>query len=105
MNLTMCKVAGSFDYLFHFIQLPDKSRKRLKGIFQMNLCEGGEISIEPICSYDPVEDSWSFRYALGEAQEEYGRESGAGLLEAMKSELRALAEGSPYRSESRNAYG
>lgn len=105
INLTMCKVAGSFDYLFHFIQLPDKSQKRLKGIFQMNLFEGGEISIEPICSYDPVEDSWSFRYALGEAQEEYGRESEAGLLEAMKSELRALAEGSPYRSESRDAVG
>ena len=105
INLTMCKVAGRFDYLFHFIQLPDKSQKRLKGIFQMNLFEGGEISIEPICSYDPVEDSWSFRYLLGEAQEEYGRESGMELLEAMKSELRSLAEGSPYRSESWDAVG
>ncbi len=103
MHLTMCKVAGSFDYLFHFIQLPDKSQKRLKGIFQMNLCDDGEIKIEPICNYNPLEDSWSFSYAIGESQEEYARESGVELLEAMKAELRSLAEGSPHRSESWNA--
>ncbi len=99
LNLTMQKVAGSFDYIFHFIQLSDKSRKRLKGIYQMNVDEAGEIRVEPVCEYDPKTDSWTFRYALGPAQEEYGLESDWQLLELMKQQLKALADGSPYASE------
>ena len=99
LPLTMQKAAGSFDYIFHFIQLSDKSRKRLKGIYQMNVSEAGGIAIEPVCEYDPVTDSWTFRYAMGPAQEEYGRESDHMLLEEMKCQLKALEEGSPYPSE------
>ncbi len=99
LQLTMQKAAGSFDYIFHFIQLSDKSRKRLKGIYQMNVDEQGAIAIEPICEYDPVEDSWRFTYRMGPAQEEYGRESDHMLLEQMKCQLKGLEEGSPYRSE------
>ena len=99
LPLTMQKAAGSFDYLFHFIQLSDKSRKRLKGIYQMNVDEQGGIAIEPLCEYDPVADSWTFRYAMGPAQEEYGRESDHLLLEEMRRQLKALEAGSPYPSE------
>ncbi|MCR4725455.1 MAG: CpaF/VirB11 family protein [Clostridia bacterium] len=99
LPLTMQKAAGSFDYLFHFIQLSDKSRKRLKGIYQMNVDEQGSIAIEPLCEYDPVADSWTFRYAMGPAQEEYGRESDHVLLEEMRRQLKALEAGSPYPSE------
>ena len=99
LHLTMQKAAGSFDYIFHFIQLADKSRKRLKGIYQMNVDDQGGIAIEPVCEYDLVEDSWTFRYAMGPAQEEYGRESDHVLLEEMRRQLKALEEGSPYPSE------
>ena len=99
LQLTMQKAAGSFDYLFHFIQLSDKRRKRLKGIYQMNVDEQGAISIEPICEYDPVGDSWTFSYRLGPAQAEYGRESDHRLLEEMCRQLKELEAGSPYRSE------
>ena len=71
----------------------------MKGIYQMNVDEAGTIAIEPICEYDPVEDSWTFTYRLGPAQEEYGRESDYMLLEKMRGQLKALEEGSPYRSE------
>ena len=97
--MTMQKAAGSFDYIFHFIQLSDKSRKRLKGIYQMNVDEQGEIAIEPICEYDPVTDSWSFTYRMGPSQEEYGRESDHVLLEELRGQLKALEAGSPYFSE------
>ena len=99
LQLTMQKTAGSFDYLLHFIQLSDKRRKRLKGIYQMNVDEKGSIAIEPICEYDPVEDSWHFQYRLGPSQEEYGRESDHVLLEELRSQLKALEAGSPYYSE------
>ncbi|MBQ2095127.1 MAG: Flp pilus assembly complex ATPase component TadA [Firmicutes bacterium] len=99
LPLTMQKAAGSFDYIFHFIQLSDKSRKRLKGIYQMNVDGQGSIAIEPLCEYDPVEDSWTFRYAMGPAQEEYGRESDHVLLEEMRRQLKALEAGPPYPSE------
>ena len=99
LQTTMKKAAGSFDYLFHFIQLSDKSRKRLKGIYQMNVDVQGNIEIEPICEYDPVEDSWSFTCRMGPSQEEYARESDHLLLQEMKDLLKALEEGSPYPSE------
>ncbi|MBR5640566.1 MAG: ATPase [Firmicutes bacterium] len=99
LQLTMQKAAGSFDYIFHFIQLSDKRRKRLKSINQMNVDEQGHISIEPICEYDPLTDSWSFTYRMGPSQEEYGRESDHVLLEEMRVQLKELEAGSPYRSE------
>ena len=99
LRLTMQKMAGSFDYIFHFIQLSDKRRKRLKGIYQMNVDEQGEIAVEPICEYDPVLDCWSFFSLMGASQEEYARESDHMLLEKMREQLKALEEGSPYHSE------
>lgn len=99
LGLTMQKVAGSFDYIFHFIQLADKRRKRLKGIYEMNVDEAGSISVEPICEYDPIEDSWSFRCSVGPSQEEYGRESDYAMLRTMKEQLEALSRGGPYPSE------
>lgn len=103
LHLTMMKVAESFDYLLHFVQLADKSCKRLKGIYQMNLLEDGSCCVEPICEYDPVEDSWSFKALTGPAQEEYGRESDYMEFENMKSILKELEKGSPYYSCSRKA--
>ena len=91
LKLTMQKVALSFDYLFHFIQLPDKSRKRLKGIYQVCVSNDGSIAIDPVCTYDPLSDGWTFTELLGTPQEEYGKESDCDALADMREQLRLLS--------------
>ena len=91
LHLTMQKVALSFDYLFHFIQLPDKSRKRLKGISQVCVSDKGEINIDPICTYDCENDSWTFTDIIGSPQEEYGKESNLDAFQDMKQQLEKLS--------------
>ncbi len=97
IRLTMQSVAGSFDFLFHFIQLRDKSKKRLKGIYSMNCSPEGKIDIETVCSYDPAGDCWSFRNGLGPAQTEYARESDPEAFERLTGILAALEAVSPVR--------
>lgn len=60
------RVAGAFDYLFHFIQLRDKNQKRLKSINEMSLDREKEsINVTPICQYDFLTESWSFASRIG----------------------------------------
>ena len=66
--------ASSFDYIFHFVQPSDRSRKRLDGIYQMELCGDGKIRIEPVCSYDRAEERWVFRNIIGQTQERFAAE-------------------------------
>lgn len=75
LHLTMQMVASGFDFIFHFIQLNDKGQKRLKGIYQMDCDENGEILIEEICSYNSISGNWTFRNSLFETHEKYGIES------------------------------
>ena len=95
LRLTMQMVASGFDYIFCFMQLPDKRRKRLKGIYQMNCDAEGEIRVEELCRYDPVADNWSFYNILDKNQEEYGLESNPGRLAYMKQQLVMLEASSP----------
>lgn len=83
-------VASSFDYIFHFVQLPDRSKKRLEGIYQMGLGPDGKIITEPVCVYDRKEECWTFRNVMGEAQEAYAAERPEDLAE-MKRLLSALS--------------
>lgn len=92
MELTMKKAAANFDYLFHFIQLKDKSRKRLKGIYEMRLSEKGEISISEILSYDALKDNWRFAGHISADKERYGLESDAESFAVFKREVEKLNE-------------
>jgi len=92
LGLTMKMVASGFDYLFHFVQLSDKSQKRLKGIYQMKLGENGKISIDAICEYDYLKDGWKFYNIISDEIESYGLESNAEAFNAMKEELLMLSE-------------
>ena len=65
------KVAACFDYIFHFAQLKDKSKKRLKGIYEMSVGPEGEIKIVRICGYDYAADSWIWKYHIGGALREF----------------------------------
>ncbi len=93
---TRLKVAESFDYIFHFVQLTDKSQKRLRGIYEMGLTpDRGDVYVEPVCLYDYKSDSWRWRYRLGKDKEQLGLEEGRDSLKRMQEQLRRLAETFP----------
>lgn len=98
LNLTMQRVARSFDYLFHFIQLSDKREKRLKSINEMNCSAEGVISMRPICEYNPTEDSWSFFDSIGKTQARYAAEAVPDKLLEMQSHLLELSCISPIKN-------
>jgi len=89
---TIKMAASAFDYLFHFIQLSDKNQKRLKGIYQIDSKADGTFSIESICEYDPLLESWAFKDFIGEGQRSFGLESDPEKFMAFESELKKLAK-------------
>ena len=99
LKLTMQMVASSFDILVHLVQLPDKSRKRLKGIYCMECGALGQPLIYPICEYDFSSDSWSFYDRIGERLKEYGLESCPAGFNKMECELKRLAGLSPLKND------
>ena len=100
VQLTMQRVAASFDYLFHFVQLSDKGKKKLNGIYQMQLSESGEVVTDCICRYDRQKDVWFFADVIGAAQEEYALSSSPESFEKMKQLLLRLSK-APVGAEER----
>ncbi|MBR4075100.1 MAG: ATPase [Firmicutes bacterium] len=93
---TRLKVAESFDYIFHFVQLADKSQKRLRGIYEMGLTKDRkEVYVEPICLYDYETDDWMWIDRMGGDKEQLGLEENRQALQRMKTELHRLAEEHP----------
>ena len=92
LPLTIQMVSSAFDYLFHFIQLSDKSQKRLDGIYQMGCDENGTHHIERICVYDPLSESWTFSNIIGEEHRKYGKSSNPEMFDIFEKELSVLAE-------------
>ncbi len=72
------RVASSFDYIFHFIQLADKSKKRLRGIYEISYNRNSnKIEIQRICKYDYKGDSWLWKHHIGRDKYEAGIEENA----------------------------
>lgn len=92
LDITMQMVASGFDYLFHFIQLADKSQKRLKGIYQMSCDDKGYVQIDSICEYNFAKNCWNFKNLISEEMLCYGEESNSSAMQEMKSELQRLEE-------------
>lgn len=87
------KVAKSFHYIFHFVQLSDKSQKRLKGIYE--ICPAStrkEIQIKPICQYQYKEDTWKWHYHMGKDKWNIGIEEDADAWYEFDRCLQGLAE-------------
>ncbi len=91
MALTARRAAASFDYVFHFIQLTDKRRKRLNAIYEMALDAEQGIRMRPLCLYEHESDSWRWQFQLGEPQRRAGMEEDAALLRRFEAQLRRLA--------------
>lgn len=87
------RVACAFDYVFHFIQLKDKSRKRLNGIYEMGLDRvTGEISMVQICHYDLDRDTWRWHHHMGEDKRKQGEDEDQTAFKAFDKLLEELDE-------------
>ena len=100
---TRLKVAESFDYIFHFVQLSDKSQKRLRGIYEMGLTKDRkEVYVEPVCLYDYETDDWVWTNYLGEDKRQLGLEENRESLMQMERILSDLSKAHPmYQIEER----
>ncbi len=75
VNLTSLTVGKSFDYILHFVQLSDKSQKRLAGIYAIEVDDKAQkVDIMPICKYDKDKDDWEFIYHMSPQKAQYGEE-------------------------------
>jgi pilus assembly protein CpaF len=71
---TARRVAGSFDYVFHFIQLKKKNQKRLRGIYELGIdAETRQIRMTEICRYLHGEDRWRWTCHIGADKREAGK--------------------------------
>ncbi|MCR5481462.1 MAG: CpaF/VirB11 family protein [Clostridia bacterium] len=87
------RAAGSFDYIFHFVQLADKSQKRLNSIHEISLDRAsGEIKFAKICSYDYASDSWKWFYSIGDEKRAAGLEENREAFEKFDCDLKRLAQ-------------
>jgi len=100
LDHTIIKVAKSFHYVFSFIQLADRSKKRLKGIYEIRYDHlSHKISIHEICRYEPDSDSWSFTFDIGRDKENIAREENYKEFLLYKKELKILAEKFPAKKQ------
>lgn len=88
------KVADSFDYIFHFIQLKNKSQKRLKSIYELSYDYAAqEIRMMEICTYHYQEDAWTWTARVGADKERTGREEDPEVFERFLRNLKELENG------------
>lgn len=86
------RVAKSFQYVFQFVQLPDKSKKRLKGIWEMRYLRDDQmVEMHQICRYLYETDSWVFDYACGRDKEIIGEEEDLASFRVFDKTLKDLA--------------
>lgn len=98
LEYTISKVAKSYNYIFHFVQLKDKSKKRLKGIYEVRYNNTTHlVSIHQICKYDYSTDSWKFHYTIGPDKQIIAEEEDLPAYNIFSSELKKLAEKYPMK--------
>jgi len=99
---TARRVAGSFDYLFHFISLRQTGAKRLRGIYEVGKahddpenCTAKELQrgwyVREICGYDFARDDWAFRNLISEGKRTRGVEGDAAAFAEFEHELERMA--------------
>ena len=99
LDHTIIKVAKSFHYVFSFIQLTDRSKKRLKGIYEIRFDYiSHRISIHQICRYELESDSWTFACDIGADKEAIAKEENYPAFLSYKNELKMLAEKFPMKN-------
>lgn len=90
---TTVKVAKGYHYIFDFIELKDKSKKRLNGVHEIRYdLINYEITIHKICEYNPERDDWSFHYTIGKDKEAIGVIENKKALEVFHYTLKEIAD-------------
>lgn len=86
------RVATSFDYVFHFVQLKNKSQKRLWGIFELSLDRNSdEIRMNQICTYDFRTDDWKWNFSISPGKMIVGQEENRQGFQLFSQQLEWLA--------------
>ncbi|MBR5228779.1 MAG: Flp pilus assembly complex ATPase component TadA [Firmicutes bacterium] len=94
LKLTARAVAKSFDYIFHFVQLRDKSQKRLKSIYEITFDEElGRIVYRPVLQYDVITDSWKWFSSVSLEKVRDGMDEDAETFKAFRELLMKLGGG------------
>lgn len=100
LGSTIIKVAKSFQYLFQFIQLPVKSEKRLKAIWEVTFDpENRDITMDQICKYRFETDDWIWANHISEDKIAIGVEEDGQALKCFQRELKKLAQKYPMREQ------
>lgn len=93
-------VAMSVDYIFHFIQLKDKSKKRLNSIHEVYFDrEKRQIIITKICKYNGNNDNWSWFAYVNEQIKKDGRIEDEISLDLFEEELKKLENLNPMNQD------
>ncbi len=93
ITITSKKVASCIDYIFHFVQLADKSKKRLKSIYELSYDKGKDlIKFNEICRYNFKTDSWKFTNYIGDDKRRAATEENFKAFKGFERELKAMAE-------------
>ena len=93
---TILKVSKSFQFVFQFVQLKDKSKKRLKAIFEIEYDPlNQEIKMHRICRYRFETDDWVWSKELSSTSIQLGVEEDESAVQLVKSALYQLWKQSP----------
>lgn len=94
------KVAKTFHYLFSFVQLKDKSKKRLKAVHELRYDPKNlRISTHQIMKYDFLKDSWTFRFDIGEDKRQIALEEDFDAYLEFEKTLKRLSEQFPMEGD------
>ncbi len=97
---TVIKVAKGYHYLYEFIQLKDKTKKRLKGIYEIRYdAVTFNITIHQIMKYDFHKDEWTYKFDIGLDKEQIALQEDYSSFKIFKDELKKLAEKKPIEDE------
>ncbi|MGP1569928.1 MAG: ATPase [Eubacteriales bacterium] len=100
IDITAKRVAQGFDYIFHFVQLKDKSKKRLKGIYEITYdARESAILITQICKYIEKEDNWKWNCHMSEDKILAASEEDEASFEQFAEQLEMLANKNPMSRE------
>lgn len=103
LQMTARAVAKSFDYIFHFIQLKDKSQKRLNSIYEISYEDRTRsVHYHRLCKYEPETDSWKWAYHISEDKQKAGEDEDAEAFKEFSSLLAELGGGTHAECISRS---
>lgn len=94
------KVAKTYQYLFSFSQLKDKSKKKLKGLYEIRYNkETMTISTHQIIKYNPLTNDWSYKFDIGEDKRQIALEEDYLAFEKFRAILKSLSEKNEIKEE------